>query len=141
MQGNESIAVAPAEATLAHDQFGGLVRVHGQQLQAGALLFQPQPVAAAQVALAHPQRIAIAIEVTAADAGVVEAVQGRVHQSIGAAFPATGQGRQLLQHQEGPVAAAHRLGQHGKAAVVERLAAEQTGGEDLGKQADTGARR
>jgi len=112
----------------AHQQLAGLIRAHGQQGQAAAALFEPQPVAAGQVLVADAQRVAVAVEIAAADAGEVEAIQGRIDQSVRALLPAARLGLKLLKHQQRPVAGAHRLGQHREAAAIQGTTAEQADG-------------
>ena len=58
------------------------------QFQCAAFLSQAQPVAGAQILSSTAQRVAIAVEITAADAGEVEGVQRGIHQSVGSCCPA-----------------------------------------------------
>jgi hypothetical protein len=51
------------------------------------------------------RRDAVAVEIAAADAGEVEAVEGRIDQPVGALLPAAGLGLDLLKYQQVPVAA------------------------------------
>ena len=125
---NEAVAIPLWDRGSADHDGSSLAWVEGLQLQIVAALPQAQPKAAAKVLTTAAKGIAIAVEVTAADPGEVEGVEGRIHQTVRSQCPAAGSLLDLLQHQQLPVALSHRLSQHRKAVLLQRLAVEQAAG-------------
>ena len=96
------------------------------QLQGSAGLLQPQTEARAQILASTAQGVTVAIEVTAADASKVEAVEAGLNETISAWFPTAWAGFDLFQYQELPVAAANGLGQHREAVLLQWTAVKQS---------------
>ena len=108
---------------------------HGEQRQGVALALKPQAIAGGDIVIADPQRIAIAVEVAAADSAEVEAVEGRIDQAIASLLPALRRGLELLEHEQLPALAAHRLPQDGQPLLLEGLALEDARGRLAAHQA------
>jgi hypothetical protein len=82
LQGHKPISLAAGDGPAGYHQGPGLDAGSGEQQQLAALLLQPHAVTGRQVHTACPQRIAVAVEVTATDSRVIKSIQAGIHQAI-----------------------------------------------------------
>ena len=100
-------------------------RVHRLQCQTVSALFQTQAIALVDIVAGRAQRVAVAVQVAAADSREIEVVQRRVHQSVLTFLPAERSGFDLFQHQKLPAISSHCLGQDCETFFLQWTAVEQ----------------
>ena len=122
---HETIPVAAWHGCRANADRHRLVRVHRLQMQGVARLHQSQAEATTEILASTAQGVAVAVEVSAADAAEIEVVQGWIDQAIRARGPAERSAFDLLENKQLPFVLANGLGEHCEAGLIQRLGVKQ----------------